>query len=350
MAELEKIMGVSADDIEKIMGVSKDDIEKVMGVEIPSSTWYGARGVIGGGSTAGPVSQASLNRIQYKTVGATANTVDFGDLQTNRSEHQCAGSNATRGIFGGGLGLASGTSGSLVYGVTDTDYITIASTGNGTDFGDMDLQSGWGVKSGCSNGTLLFSAGGWSGVPSNEIDQMEYYTIASTGNGTDAGNLSGNRSNCAGTSGDTRYIIGGGYSDTTEASVDVMEYNDFSTSANVTDFGDLTSASHDNTSMNSSVRAVFSVPGIGSVGRTGNVLEYVTVASTGDSTDFGDLATGRGRASGTSDNILGELYGGNDGSVTNQIDKITIASTGDGTDVGDLLESAQATGSLSGNS
>ena len=31
MAEIEKVMGVSADDIEKIMGIDKGDIEKIMG-------------------------------------------------------------------------------------------------------------------------------------------------------------------------------------------------------------------------------------------------------------------------------------------------------------------------------
>ena len=342
MADLKNVMGVSTDDIKSIMGVAVADIKSVVGLDFPSGlAWAGGRGVIAGGTSLG---NADLNRIQYKTIGASANTVDFGDLQTNRADNQCGGSNTTRGIFGGGLGLSSGTSGTLVYGVTDTDYITIASTGNGTDFGDMDLRSGYGVKSGCSNGTLLFSAGGWSGVPSNEIDQMEYYTIASTGNGTDAGNLSTLKSNTSGSNGDTRYIIGGGWSDTGDTPVNILEYNDFSTSANVTDFGDLSGTSLNGTAVASTVRAVFAAPGVAL-----NVLEYVTVASTGNSTDFGDLDTGRDKASGAADGTLGEFYGGNDGTIADEIDSITIASTGNGTDVGNLLENNQVNGSTSGS-
>ena len=205
--EIEKVNTIAIADIEKINGKTDDNIEKLntfefAGVSIPS--WAGTRAVIGGGTVS---VHADQNVLQYKTVGATANTADFGDLQSLRSQHQCAGSNQTRGIFGGGMGRSGATQ---IYGVTDTDYITVASTGNGTDFGDMDLQSAYGIRSGCSNGTLLFSAGGWSGTASANLDQMEYYTIASTGNGTDAGNLSEAKSSCGGTSGDSRYLIHGG--------------------------------------------------------------------------------------------------------------------------------------------
>ena len=161
MAEVEKFMSIEAGDIEKIMGVETGDIEAVMGVEYPSGilAWGGARAVIAGGGDNSKTSD--LNRIQYKTVGATANTVDFGDLQSKRSDHMCAGSNITRGIFGGGEGR---TDGSTIQGVTDTDYITIGSTGNGTDFGNLDAPVSSGGKCGASNGTLLFSCGGWQGT------------------------------------------------------------------------------------------------------------------------------------------------------------------------------------------
>jgi len=205
--EIEKVNTIAIADIEKINGKTDDNIEKLNTFEFAGVTfpaWAGTRAVVGGGTSA---VHADQNVLQYKTVGATANTADFGDLQSMRSMHQCAGSNQTRGIFGGGMGRPVG---SQVYGVADTDYITVASTGNGTDFGDMDLESAYGIRSGCSNGTLLFSAGGWSGTTSANLDQMEYYTIASTGNGTDAGNLSEAKSSCGGTSGDSRYLIHGG--------------------------------------------------------------------------------------------------------------------------------------------
>ena len=339
MAEAEKVMGVSADDIEKIMGVAKADIEKVMGVEIPSAaSWNGTRAVIAGGTKD---AHGDLNRIQYKTVGASANTVDFGDLQTTRADMQCAGSNATRGVFGGGIQGAT-------YGLTDTDYITIASTGDGTDFGDMTVAASYGVHSGCSNGTLLFAAGGFT-VAYAYLDRLEYYTIASTGNGTDAGDLVGTLLSPGATNGDTRFIIAGGYKDGS-SNTDEIQYHNFSTSADTSDFGDLTAVSYINAGLASTVRGVFQCSTIAFT-----TMEYVTVASTGDSSDFGDLATGRIDTTGGSDGTSGEWYGGNSGSSgymhqnMNQIDKITIGTTGNATDIGDLLEINKENGATSGD-
>ena len=345
MAEAEKVMGVSADDIEKIMGVAKADIEKVMGVEIPSGlAWGGTRAVIAGGTNA---AHGDLNRIQYKTVGATANTVDFGDLQTTRSDMSCSGSNGTRGIFGGGMQTIAGAT---AYGVTDTDYVTIASTGDGTDFGNLDEASSYGVHSGCSNGTLLFSAGGLTPAY-GYLDRLEYYTIASTGNGTDAGDISiGNLLNPGATNGDTRFLLAGGYMDPSNAYTDSILYHNFSTSADTSDFGDLTAASYESAGCASTVRAVFQLPMIAF-----NTMEYVTVASTGDSSDFGDLATGRKDSTGNSDGTSGEFSGGNSGSSgymhqnMNEIDKITIGTTGNATDIGDLLEINKENGATSGD-
>ena len=338
--EIEKVNTIAIADIEKIMGKTDDNIEKLSGFEFTGVTfpaWAGTRGVVAGGTQ---TAHADLDVIQYKTVGTTANTVDFGDLQTSRSQHMCAGSNQTIGIWGSGMGRPGGTQ---TYGVTDTDYITIASTGNGTDFADVDQAGAYGIKNGCSNGTLLFSVGGYEGTAGN-LDRMEYFTIASASAGTDAGNLSSVKLTMAGTNGDSRYIIIGGFDGS--AAVNEIEYNDFSTSANVSDFGNLTGTSLDCSSANSTVRAVFVVP---SASGGDNTMEYVTVASTGNSINFGDLATGRDSVAGTSDGTTGEFSGGNDGSTTDEIDIITIASTGNGTDVGNLIQGNEDPGATSGS-
>ena len=335
---VEKLNTIAIADIEKVNTLSDDDIEDLNTLEFAGVTfpaWAGTRGVVAGGTI---TAHGDLDVIQYKTVGATANTVDFGDLQTSRSQHMCAGSNQTRGIWGSGMGRVGG---SQVYGVTDTDYITIASTGDGTDFGDVDQAGAYGIKNECSNGTLLFSVGGYEGTAGN-LDRMEYFTIASTGNGTDAGNISSVKLSMGGTNGDSRYIIIGGYDG--DAQVNEIEYNDFSTSANVSDFGNLSAGSLDCSSANSTVRAVFMVPGA-SGGE--NTLEYVTVGSTGNSINFGDLATARDAASGTSDGTTGEFSGGSNSS--DEIDIITIASTGNATDVGDLLQGNEDPGATSGS-
>ena len=80
------------------------------------------RGVFGGGL----ISVAS-DIIDYITIATTGNATDFGDLTVAR--YASGGVNSsTRGVFGGGdAGAASNV----------MDYITIATTGNATDFGDL---------------------------------------------------------------------------------------------------------------------------------------------------------------------------------------------------------------------
>ena len=346
MADVKNVMGVSADDIKSIMGVSKDDIEKVMGVEIPASgpTWAGTRAVYAGGTE---VSLADLDRIQYKTVGASANTVDFGDLQTNRAMSQCTGSNSSRGIFGGGATRSGDT---IDYGVTDMDYITIASTGDGTDFGDMAQEGSYAANGGSSNGTLLFSNGGYNDDGGNVyLNNIEYVTIASTGNGTDAGDLNATLSNLTGSNGNSRYLVAGGYEPVSSGFYkNEIRYNDFSTSADSSDFGDLSNVSINGHSMSSELRSILSRPLAAETDLI--TLEYVTVASTGNSSDFGDLSTGRKNVAGTTNGTTGESGGGSNSSSVelNIIDIVTIASTGDATDIGDLLEAAEHVGATSG--
>lgn len=64
------------------------------------------------------------------------------------------------------------------------DYITIASTGNATDFGDLTVARNDTTGTGSSTRGVVM--GGNTGSVSNVID---YITIASTGNATDFGNL-----------------------------------------------------------------------------------------------------------------------------------------------------------------
>ena len=74
------------------------------------------------------------------------------------------------------------------------DYVTIASTGNATDFGDLTVARN---KLCCASSSIIavFAAGeNTSGSSVNTIDQI---TIASTGNATDWGDLPANQENLA---------------------------------------------------------------------------------------------------------------------------------------------------------
>ena len=203
MAEVEKLMGVDAGDIEKIMGVSKDDIEKIMGVEIPASgpAWGGTRGIQFGGNVGG-----ISNQIQYRTIQSSSDTADFGNLVLARSEGSGATSNIARAIMhdgGSGASDVNYTGGVM-------DYVTVGSTTNASDFGDITGESIGRGGAAMSNGTLAFMCAGFDTSGTYRDLDMSYVTIASTGNSTEAGDILEGQNYCGSTSGDTRGLIWNG--------------------------------------------------------------------------------------------------------------------------------------------
>ena len=88
-----------------------------IGPELSSACSSSTRGVCGGGAT-----PSEINNIQYVTIASTGNATDFGDLTTVRNRFGSC-SSSTRGIWSGGDD--GGTSNVI-------DYVTIASTGNAT--------------------------------------------------------------------------------------------------------------------------------------------------------------------------------------------------------------------------
>ena len=135
----------------------------------------------------------------------------------------------TRGVFGGGV---------ITVVQNIIDYITIATTGNATDFGDLTVSR---VSIGACNSSTrgICAAGDTNTVGSNVID---YITIATTGNATDFGDVTITRSGLAGVNSDTRGCFGGGY---TSSSVDIIDYITIATTGNAIDFGDLSVARYD---------------------------------------------------------------------------------------------------------
>ena len=71
---------------------------------------------------------ALQNVIDYITMASEGNSTDFGDLTEARSTLKRGGNTSTRGVFCGGLNPSL---------VNTMDFITIGSTGNAQDFGDL---------------------------------------------------------------------------------------------------------------------------------------------------------------------------------------------------------------------
>ena len=149
------------------------------------------------------------------------------------------------------------------------DFISMGSTGDASDFGDL--------TSGKSN---MGSAGSFNrslfcGGPS--LNVIEYVETDTAGNAADFGDAHAQIQGSHGTGTATRSIFGGGY--VQPAVVNVMQYVNPSSTSNAVDFGDLTVARQDPAAVSSPTRAVF-VAGEGSPANV-NTIDFVEIATTG---------------------------------------------------------------------
>jgi hypothetical protein len=120
------------------------------------------------------------------------------------------------------------------------------------------------------------------------VNTVDYITISSTGNATDFGDLSAAKTGTATCASSTRSLVSGGY--TGSAEVNVIEYFTTASTGNGTDFGDLDGTHSDGYAGSSKTRALF---------QRNAVLNYVTIASLGNGADFGDCEDGT-KSAGTS--------------------------------------------------
>jgi hypothetical protein len=243
---------------------------------IPATAASPTRGVIAGGQP----SPAPINTIEYVTISSTGNVADFGDLVTSKGR-PAGCSNSTRGIFAGGYSPFYTTQ------LNSIEYVTISSTGNSFDFGDL-FTGRYGLSS-CSSTTRGVFAGGSFNTPTpTTINTIDYITITSTGNAQDFGDLSANRRTPSSCSNSTRGLFGGGIESPSNSDVNTIEYITIASLGNVNDFGDLTQTRRALAACSSSSRAVF---GGGYIAPANlNIIDYVTISSIGNASDFGDLS------------------------------------------------------------
>ena len=138
------------------------------------------RGVFGGGWTGDNV---ALSTISYVNIMALGNAQEFGDLVGNARSGAASASSSTRGLFMGGGSPTRRN---------DIDYITIASEGDGIDFGNLTESIGF--MGGVSNSTRGLRMGGTTPTKVNTIDYVEMVTLGDAldfGDLTDAPSASG---------------------------------------------------------------------------------------------------------------------------------------------------------------
>jgi hypothetical protein len=280
----------------------------------------GVRGIWCGGYAPG----GSTNEVRYINIASTGDTQDFGDLNSGVNSGFGSGqaASSTRALFMSGGGKFH------------IDYVTFASTGNTINFGNSTISSGI-YSAALSNSTRGIQSGGWgpSGVSAPSSDIIEYVTIASTGNAIDFGNLSTNVNRHGGAASPTRGIFFGGRTSGPTGTIDDIQFITTATLGNAQVFGELTSIRDTLGSCSNATRA------ISFGGRTPSVsthIEYVTIASTGDTTNFGDLGTACDSGNAVNSPTRGvhaiSRTGGGD---VNTLEYINIATTGNAADFGD---------------
>jgi len=292
------------------------------------------RGLFGGGET--PSSPSLSNVIDYITIATQGNAVDFGDLFLRRGAGACASS--TRGVWGGGSNPLAAPAGFAPTNIGNViDYVTISSTGNTQDFGDLTANKT--LLGACSSSTRgLFMGGYITGGPTATID---FITISSTGNASNFGNLTQSRkNNPSSLASPTRGINGGG---DTPANTNIIDYVTIASTGNAQDFGDLTAAKFSLTALSNNIRGLF---GGGYIQPAlVNTIEFITISTTGNASDFGDLTSARHVLSSCSSPIRGVFAGGT--SNVNTIEYVSIQSTGNAVKFGELTVARSQQGGCS---
>ena len=175
-----------------------------------------------------------VNTISYITMAQNGNSVDFGDATA-----QCnAGgglSSSTRGVYA--IGSLDGVYSNAI------DFITISTTGDAADFGDLSTSGVHCVAYSNSTRGVFHSAYQYPASP-NFMNVIQFITIATTGNTTDFGDSLTGGFGCGGAS-PTRGVTGGGYfagAPTGESGgfTNIIDFVEIATTGNAKDFGDLT--------------------------------------------------------------------------------------------------------------
>jgi len=280
---------------------------------------------------AGYTAPGTNNDIDYFNIATTGNAVKWGDADGDARQYagfSC--SDRTRGVFGGGNDASS--HGAEV----KTNFITIASEGTITDFGDIGQSHVGATKGITGNSTRGIIAGGAGNV-------INYITIQTTGSFNDFGDIAvtqGNESGAAGLCNSVRCLQAGGFS--SPVSTDAIGYVMTSTLGNSAFFGDLIDVRWHQAGCSNSVRGIIWNGMTPSSGATGtNVIQGLELSSLGDAVDFGDTShsvRSRGAAASPTRAVA---FGGADPAI-NIIDYVQFASKGDAIDFGDLTQTTES--------
>ena len=227
------------------------------------------RGVVAGGSV--QPAPGGVYTMQYYNFSSLGGSSDFGGVLKQQTHWMTGFTEGVRGVTAGGLGPSN-----------VMEYITIATNGDATDFGDLTTPCR--LPSGASSPTrgIIFS-----GNNPGLLNNIDYATIATTGNAQDFGEMIVTTNTSASCASPTRAVTGHGYT-TGGGSTNVMQYVTIASKGNTTDFGDLHRQAAAAASFSNHTRGIFNGGYTTPAGATVTRMDYITIATTGNAADFGD--------------------------------------------------------------
>ena len=259
------------------LGNSQDFGDLNSGYSAGVATNDRTRGFYSGGNTGNQLD------MRFCTLASLGDSVDGGgDLIVATKGKPTGNSSSTRGVISGGRDHPGAAEVNVI------QYHTIQSLGNAADFGDLLNPRSYSGGN-CQSSTRGIIAGGFSPSAPTRVNSIEFLTMASTGNSADFGDLAAAASNVGAASNSTRGIFAGG---ATPTAVRDMQFITIASTGNAQDFGDLDNGGDFNHvkgdvgNCTSSTRCVIgggSVPG-------GTGMQFVEIASSGGGTDFGEFA------------------------------------------------------------
>ena len=293
---------------------------------INDGTYPEARGFHHAGRRPG---SGTINVIEMVRFTSLSTPIDFGDMALGGSD--------ANGTFECGA-FASSTRGFAFGGRTDPftnviQFVTMSTFGNSVNFGD--LSEGAQLTMGVSDQTRGCRLGGIKYVgpqPYNSagVNHIEFVTMASEGNTTDFGDLE-DQPALAGSCGDrTRGVLLGGGAPTPGYSTDKIQYITIQSTGSAVDFGNMEQVTTYNACSSNSVRGISG----GNGASPSNKIDYITIATTGNAQDFGDMVTTRNGRESCASPTRAIITGGED--AYSDCDFLTISTLGNAVDFGNL--------------
>jgi|TARA_B110000263_G_scaffold63664_2_gene54860 hypothetical protein len=284
-------------------------------------TAYVCGGAIGGGTT------SAQDTIDYISMASAGNASDFGDLTVARSSAGAL-SGGGRVLIGGG---ASGGQQSSSPSLKNTiDYIVAGTASNATDFGDL-TQARFQLLCG-STGTRGVWESGMS-YYAGSYNTIDYVTILTAANAVDFGDSNYTHYDKMWAANGATLIGAGGRRNDNHVVMSQSSRLTMNTLGNSVGTSQLSLARFHGTGVSGETRALFCGGYYYTWGATDRI-DYFVYATSANAVDFGNLIAPYLRHGGASNAVDGFLFG-SDAAATD-IKKITLMTPSNSTDFGDL--------------